>query len=493
MSTWAVSMPLIARGGAPLFQCLAQTIIEVIRSGQLLPGDALPGSRKLAEQFSVHRNTAVAAYRELHAQGWLVTEQARGTFVAPELPATAIPAALFRAEKSTRTIPWDLRSDARLPPMPGPKVVNLGGGVPDVRLVPADVLARAIRRAMRKDPLGVLSYGEPAGPLPLRRAIAKMVTTTRGVVCSAENVLVVRGSQMGIDLIARTFLRPGDVVAVEAFGYRPAWEALAASQAKLVAIPVDDGGIDVDALEARLAKEPLRGLYLTPHHQFPTTTTLDAARRLRVLELARKHGFWVLEDDYDHEFHYEGPPVLPLAANDPVGSVMYIGTFSKVLAPGLRLGFVVAPAPVVERLAHTRRFVDRQGDHILAAAVTELIEDGEVQRHVRRARRIYAQRRAQFTQLLDAHFGGILEWKLPNGGTAVWARVLGEIDVDAWAAHALGEHELIIHAAKHFAFDGRSRPFLRLGFAQHTEREAKEAIRRLKASMPRGPRSRRRS
>jgi GntR family transcriptional regulator/MocR family aminotransferase len=247
---------------------------------------------------------------------------------------------------------------------------------------------------------------------------------------------------------------------------------------------VDAHGLDVTALEQLVREQPLRGVYVTPHHQFPTTVTLAPARRLRLLELAREQRFWVLEDDYDHEFHYEGRPVLPLASADVHGVVVYVGTLSKVLAPGMRLGFVVAPAAVIERLASTRRFVDRQGDHLLGMAIAELMEEGEIQRHIRRAKRIYAERRARLASLLEAQFGGALSFRLPTGGTAFWVRVASDVNVDAWAARALEETALVLQPARQFAFDGKSRPYVRLGFAQHDEREVREAIRRMAVAMP---------
>jgi GntR family transcriptional regulator/MocR family aminotransferase len=451
------------------------------------------------------------------AEGWISSEKARGTFVSVEIPEArpkrfaprsaaageVAPRPGYEVAEPTRAadrrgagplaLAADARMRARLAPVPKRSatsiakdtVMTLGGGVPDVRLVPTSQLARAIRRVLRLRSLEVLSYGEPEGPADLRRAIAKMVAATRSIAAREEHVLVTSGSQMGIDLIARTLLSPGDVVAVEALGYRPAWEALRASGARLVPIPVDAHGIDVAALERLSAAESVRGVYVTPHHQFPTTVTLAPARRLRLLELARSRRFWLLEDDYDHEFHYEGRPILPLASADVSGLVVYVGTFSKVLAPGMRVGFVVAPVPIIERLAATRRFVDRQGDHLLGSALAELVEEGELQRHVRRAKRIYAERRAHLAALLQSHLGSVLSFELPSGGTAIWARVANDVAVDVWAARALEEAALVLQPARQFAFDGKSRSFLRLGFAQHDEREAKEAIRRMVSVLPR--------
>jgi GntR family transcriptional regulator/MocR family aminotransferase len=342
-----------------------------------------------------------------------------------------------------------------------------------------------MRRVLRRSAVPILSYGDPEGPRVLRSALARMASGARGVVASEDDVLVTRGSQMGIDLVARGLLSPGDVVAVEALGYRPAWDALRASGARLVPIPVDGRGLDVDAL-ARLCDESegrVRGVYVTPHHQLPTTVTLAPSRRLRLLELARARRMFILEDDYDHEFHYEGRPVLPLASADRHGSVIYLGTLSKVLAPGLRIGFLVGPAPLVAHLASIRKIVDRQGDQLLEHAVAELLDEGAIQRHVRRAKRVYAERRARLGALLERAFDGVLSFELPSGGTAIWARVVDrEVSADAWAdaARARG---LVLQNARGFAFDGKSRPFLRLGFAQHDEREVKEAIGRMTSAL----------
>ena len=496
MSSWTVAIDLAASDTGPTFLRIARAVSEDIRRGRLRAGDALPGSRTLASSLGVHRNTVLAAYRELVAEGWIATAEARGTFVSAQIPDVSprrfsTQAAVAR-EISPR-VGFDLGPQrvAPLPPplplpIPSPSSLDgpmsLGGGIPDVRLVPAAELARAMRRVLTRRSVEVLSYGDPAGPASLRSALAQMVAATRGVAARPENVLVTRGSQMGIDLAARALITPGDVIAVEALGYRPAWEALRASGAKLVALPVDAHGVDTDALEQLCAEQRVRGVYVTPHHQFPTTVTLAPARRLRLLELARVHRFFVLEDDYDHEFHYEGRPVLPLASADVHGVVVYLGTLSKVLAPGLRIGFVIAPEPLALRLAATRRVVDRQGDHLLESAVGDLLEEGEIQRHIRRAKRVYSERRSRLASLLEARFSSVLSFRLPSGGTAIWTRVASDVPVDAWVLRA-EELGLVIQPARQFAFDGKSRPFLRIGFAQHDEREAREAIRRLEAAL----------
>jgi GntR family transcriptional regulator/MocR family aminotransferase len=310
MSAWTFAIDLAAAsaGSGPTFLRIARAVSEDIRRGRLRAGDELPGSRTLAVSLGVHRNTVLAAYRELSAEGWIACERARGTFVSPQIPDVAprrfsAQAAIAR-EIATR-VGFDLGPArvAALPPvapllpasprsLDGP--LSLGGGIPDVRLVPSAELARAMRRVLKRRGLEVLSYGDPAGPASLRSALASMLSATRGVAARPEHVLVTRGSQMAIDLVARTLVAPGDVIAVEALGYRPAWEALRASGARLVPLPVDAHGLDVGALERLCIEQRVRGVYVTPHHQFPTTVTLAPARRLRLLELARERRLFVL-------------------------------------------------------------------------------------------------------------------------------------------------------------------------------------------------------
>ncbi|MCA9584591.1 MAG: PLP-dependent aminotransferase family protein [Myxococcales bacterium] len=495
MSRWPVQLVLDdAQDGAPRFIQISRAIQADIRRGRLVAGTPLPGSRTLASSLGVHRNTVLAAYRELSAEGWIATREARGTFVSDAIPEVKSrrSAGSARVDAMSERAGFDLpaRGAERLAELMArgrarEGLMDLGGGIPDVRLVPAMELSRAVRRVLsRAGGASALAYGDPAGPAPLRDALAAMVTATRGLGATRAHVMVTRGSQMALDLFARLALGPGDVVAVEALGYVPAWEALRLTGARLVPIPVDGRGVDVTRLAEIAAREPrLRGVYVTPHHQYPTTVTMSASRRLALLDVARARRLFVLEDDYDHEFHYEGRPVLPLASADPHGVVVYVGTLSKVLAPALRVGFVVAPPPVIERLAALRRVVDRQGDHVLELALADLLDEGLLQRHIRRTRRVYAERRDALHALLEQELGGVLTCERPQGGTAVWGRVRRDVDVDAWAARAR-ERGLVLQPGRMFAFDGKARPHLRLGFAQHDPREAREAVRRMVASLP---------
>lgn len=469
------NLPLELDGDGPLFLRIARGVMRDVRRGRLVPGQQLPGSRAWAGALGVHRNTVLSALRELEAQGWLTTTPARGTFVSEALPEAA------QETKRKGLAPLGIT----LPPEPdflqsrpftlANDVIHLSAGTPDPRLVPVELIARTWRRVVRRGGKRLLEYGEPGGHGALREALARQVRELRGVPATAHQIVVTRGSQMALDLIARTVLRRGDVVAVEALGYQPAWEALRLAGATLVPVHVDGGGLDVDALERLAKKRKVRAVYLTPHHQYPTTVTLSAARRLQLLEVARRHGLLVLEDDYDHEFHYDGRPVLPLISADDAGVVASIGTLSKVLAPGLRLGFIVAPTELADRLTRARAVMDRQGDHPMEATVAELLDEGELQRHVRKMRGVYLRRRDFLVDRLQKKLGGVLDVRSPSGGISIWARVTKPIDLEAWHSAAIARG-VSFNAGRRYTFDGREPGAIRMVFARFNEAELSRAV-----------------
>jgi GntR family transcriptional regulator/MocR family aminotransferase len=485
MARWPLALSLPdgpEAADAPLYQRIAWAIADEIRRGRLQPGAGLPGSRRLAVQLGVHRNTVIAAYADLQAEGWLEARPGAATVVSPRLSAALPPTP--EAFAPTRVgVPLDAGFD--LPPPPEnawpepPKApLLLAGGFPDLRLLPTAALSRAWRRAITRHGPRLLSYGDPRGDEPLRAALADMLATSRGLATTADDLVITRGSQMGLDLVARALIQPGDAVVVEALGYRPAWAAFRAAGATLVPLPVDAEGVQVEALACVMAHHPVRALYLTPHHQYPTTVTLSATRRLQLLTWAARARVAVIEDDYDHEFHFEGRPVLPLASADPSGVVIYLGTLSKVLAPGLRLGFVVAAAAVLDRLAALRTRIDRQGDTLTERALAELLEEGEVQRHARRMRRLYADRREALASALRTHLGESLAFRLPPGGMSLWAEVAPDLPVDRLAAEAL-KRGVGVYEGSRFAFSGEPVQALRLGYGALDVAELREAARRL--------------
>lgn len=473
MGRWTLTLEPEGRG--PLFLRIARGVMRDLRRGRLRPGQQLPGSRPWAQELGVNRNTVLAAIAELEAQGWVTTSPTRGTFVSEGLPEeVGSPGTRGLAPLGVALPPEPEFLQSRPFTLP-PEVLHFSAGTPDPRLVPVELIARTWRRVVRRGGRRLLEYGEPGGHPALRAALAQMVSEVRGVPASAQQVVVTRGSQMALDLLARAVLRPGEVVAVEELGYRPAWEALRLAGAQLVPVPVDGDGLQVDALERLAKRRKLRAVYVTPHHQFPTTVTMAAGRRLALLALAKRYGLLVLEDDYDHEFHYEGRPVLPLASADEAGVVASIGTLSKVLAPGLRLGFVVAPTALAERLVRLRAVMDRQGDHPMEATVAELLEEGELQRHVRKMRGVYRTRRDFLVRRLEAKLGDVLAWDVPPGGISVWAKVKKPIDLQRWLAKAL-VRGVSVHPGARYTFEGREPGALRLVFARFNEAELGRAV-----------------
>jgi GntR family transcriptional regulator / MocR family aminotransferase len=354
----------------------------------------------------------------------------------------------------------------------------MSGTRPDVRLVPADLIGRAYRRVLHRFGPALVSYGDPAGLPRLRVALAAMLSATRGLAIDSSSVLVTRGSQMALTLVARALIRQGDAIAVEHPGYRPAWEAFRITGAEIVPVRVDEGGVDIQALRQVIARRSIRAVYVTPHHQYPTTVTLTAPRRLALQQLAAQERFAIIEDDYDHEFHYSGRPVLPMASADAAGLVIYIGTLSKVLAPGLRLGFIVAPRDLIERLVAYRSFVDLQGDPVLECAVAELFEDGLIQRHVRKMRRIYRARLDALAAALRTQLSGFLTFRKPSGGTAIWVRTRDARTMTRWA-QAAREAGVAFDAGADFTVSGTAASHARLGFACLNDNELREATRRL--------------
>jgi GntR family transcriptional regulator/MocR family aminotransferase len=481
---WHVNIVISRGAGAAIYLQIAHAIIDEVRRGRLAPGDALPGTRELAEALGVSRKTIVLAYDELNTQGWVTPQLKRGTFVSDRLPKLDVEEAI-EADKPEKTYkngaPRFPRAAPNLPIIrTDDEVLTFDDGSPDTRIAPMLELGRAYRSALvaagRSNRLG---YGDPKGSLRLRRALSTMLNLDRGLSTTPEGVCIVRGSQMGIYLAARVFSGPGDAVVMEQLSYPPAREAFRAAGAEVVAVGLDANGLRLDELEAACRRRRVRAVYLTPHHQFPTTVLLPPERRLRLLLLAEQFGFVIIEDDYDHEFHFTHQPMLPLASADRWGKVVYIGSMSKILTPSIRLGYVAGAPAVAERLALEAALIDRQGDPATEAAIAEMIEAGEVKRHTRRALKLYGERRRIFAELLRARLGRRLEFQLPDGGLAIWVRVAEEIDL-ARASKAAARLGLRFYPGDAFSIDGAPVAGARLGFARLNPAELEQAVERLR-------------
>ena len=422
--------------------------------------------------MGLNRNTVDAGYQEAVAQGWLVAEPSRGTFVAHNLPDIGMgsPAG---GEANPQPNGGRTEESAK-------SLLSFSDGAADPRLLPTAAMARAFRRGLiRKKALSSLGYDDPRGTTALRRALRTHLAAERGLSFASHDLMVTRGSQMALFLAAQAIAAPGMAIAVENPGYPLAVAAFRAAGVRVVPIAVDEGGMSIDQLEAALARDPsIRAVYVTPHHQYPTSVTMGAARRLRLIDLARTARLTIIEDDYDHDYRFEGAPVLPIAARAG-GETVYLGSLSKLLAPGIRLGYVVASPDLVARMAVIREAIDRQGDGPLEEAVALMIEDGDLARHARKARRIYHARRDYLATRLSAELPEALAFEIPRGGLALWARIVDGTDADRWSKAAAGLDLSLTPAAQH-SIDGLAPAAFRLGYAGLDESEIDRAVEILK-------------
>lgn len=485
LRSWSLNLVLTRDSSLAVYLQIGQQIIDEIKRGRLLPSTIMPGTRELAESLKVNRKTVRLAYDELIAQGWLTTEQRRGTFVSAKLP-NFVPhkhASMRVAEIHTPQFTSYARHLVPQDHAALDQVIDFNDGIPDTRLIPFEILSRAFRHALvdssRANRLG---YDDPRGIRMLRQAIADMLNMERGLNTSLDNTCIVRGSQMGIFLAARILTQPGDYIVVEHLSYPPAREAFRSCGAKILSVGLDEHGLDVDALEDLCKKHRVRAIYVTPHHQFPTTVMMTAERRLKLLMLAEEYDFVIVEDDYDHEFHFHHHPVLPLASNDLAGRVVYVGSLSKVLAPGLRVGYLVASREFINQCSSEIMLIDRQGNSVTELAVAELMESGEIKRHIRRTLKIYGERRNILVDLVREELGEFVSFEPPVGGLALWLRLNEGIDIDAFVQKALLKKVRVLPGS--LFSDGETEiNGIRLGFGSLDANELTEGIQRLKHAL----------
>lgn len=396
-------------GADPLQRRVYKRFAGAILNGHLKPGDRLPSTRELARSLGIGRNTVTWAFEQLAVEGFIETRHGSGTFVSSQLPTgdgKTANAPLDNDGAAARIARRAERYSAvarslRIPQRPIPFRINM----PAVDSFPVTLWRRLTKSLLSQSAVGAgyfLGETEPAGYTPLREAIARYLVISRGVVCTPEQVIIVAGAQQGLDLAARLLLDPGDTVWCEDPGFPGSVAALRAAGASIGAVPVDDDGIDVEAgmrlhPEARLA-------VVCPSSQFPLGHTLSLTRRLALIEWARRQDGWVIEDDYDSEFRYRGQPVRSLQGLDGGQRVIYIGTFSKVLFPGLRLAYLVVPRPFVDIFVNARIVAGRQSPTFEQVVVERFMAEGHLARHIARMRRLYGERRLQ---LMDAIRGAI--------------------------------------------------------------------------------------
>lgn len=464
----------VAPGKRPLYLRIAEAVRDSIQSGRIAPGEILPSTRSLGRDIKTNRLTVMAAFDELVAEGWLAVSARRGYRVNEALPSRFFePARLTAGTRRERRHRWRLVRSA--PPSTPSPIARFAfkSGHADLRLFPQNEFKSCVADALRLTRGRVLEYGDPIGHPPLIEELKTYLRRVRAV--SDREIVVTHGSQEAIYLAAQLLIEPGDAVAVERLGYPPAWEALKAAGARLVPIDVDGEGLVTDSFARAVKRDRLRLLYTTPLHQYPTTVTSPVSRRLRLYELASRAGVPILEDDYDHEFHYRSQPLAPLASQDPDGRVVYVSTFSKVLFPSARIGFMAVPRSLAAPLASYRKIVSRQNETVLQDALARWMRSGGFERHLRKMRRRYDERRICIGESLSRgkKDGLPLRWRTPDGGMAIWVDV--GVDADALAERA-ARAGVYVQPGSHFTMKRLPSRHLRLGFANQTPAEIQRGM-----------------
>jgi GntR family transcriptional regulator/MocR family aminotransferase len=467
-----------------LYIQVCNIFISLITNGTLRPSDPLPSSRILATLIGINRNTVKLAYEELISQGWAESIERKGVFVLSRLPLlskTKAPES-SKDKSNQEAFLWTNNFEKALPAENFQKsILTIDDGFPDVRMAPVDQLMREYRSLSRKFyGKNFLKYGSSKGSEHLRNALSNYLAHTRGLVVSSENILITRGSQMGIYLAVQLLLHPADNIAAGVSNYTAADDTFGYAGANLLRIPVDSEGMDIDYLEGVLKQKKIKAVYIIPHHHFPTTVTMSMERRLKLLSLAGEHRFAIIEDDYDFDFHYDNKPYLPLAGIDHNHNVIYIGSITKTFAPALRIGFMTGPPAFINAAASLRQMIDKQGDTLLEESFATLFDNGEMERHFRKSLKIYKQRRNLFCQILKTDFKHKITFKIPEGGLAVWSLFDKKTDL-AKMSEAASKKGLYIGNGSFYKNESFVTNGMRMGFASLEKKEMEQALGILKS------------
>ncbi|HEX7154076.1 MAG TPA: PLP-dependent aminotransferase family protein [Thermoanaerobaculia bacterium] len=460
----------------PRYRHVYRHIRAAIEERRLAAGERLPSTRALAAEAGLARKTVEEAYAQLEAEGYLVRRGGSGSFVADV--ARAMPARHQRVVKLSgrRTLSKRGRAIAASTACVEPTTVRpFAAGLPAVDAFPLELWQRLVTRHARRLDGAALIYGDPAGHPPLREAIAAYLGNARGVRCDASQVVIVSSSQQALDLIARLTIDPGDDVWIENPSYPGARAALHGSGARLVPVRADDDGLDVAqgielAPAARLA-------YVTPSHQYPLGSTMSLERRLALLASARRADAWIVEDDYDSEFRYDGRPVPAIQGLDTAGRVIYVGTFTKVLFPSLRLAYLVLPPDLVQSFVNARAQIDGHAPPFLQGVVAELITEGHFGAHLRRMRALYRGRRDVFLEAAQKHLRS-LEFPVLHAGLRATGFFRDGRD-DREASRQAARRGIEAPPLSRYYLGGPARTGLVLGYAGLTPEEIRRGVREL--------------
>ncbi len=482
---------LDSQSAIPLHRQLYDEIRRSILSGRLPAGQRVPSTRALSESLGISRATVTLAYDYLLDEGYLQSSLGSGTYVCRQLPDELLkPAVSSRAPgKRTKTteelkVKGLSRYGGFLKDRPWLEVtgeepeIQFSFGRPDIHAFPLREWQQLMNHHLKERKFSLLDNpSNAAGYLPLREAIAEHLAKARALRCSAKQIIIVNGSQQAIDLVNRLFVDRGDFVGIEEPGYMGAKKAFEVQGAKLVGFPVDSQGLMVDKLRDP-SLPALKLLYVTPSHQFPTGVVLSLPRRLELIARARQTGMVIVEDDYDSEYRYTGRPVPALAGLEHGESVIYIGTFSKVLFPALRLGYLVVPNTMAELFARAKWLCDRHSPLLEQQVLADFISTGQFERHVRKMRRLYEERRKHVISALRSSFANTIEILGDNAGINILVRFRRPVDdeITLKAARELGVG--LIRTSNFYLQQPPGGEFL-LNYGGLSHEEIEEGIRRL--------------
>jgi GntR family transcriptional regulator / MocR family aminotransferase len=464
--------------GITAYRWLYASLRAAILEGRLHPGSHLPATRDLAQQYQLSRGTIVNAIEQLKSEGYVQARMGSGTYVSKILPDELLQLAgdaNLQPQPARRTTPRRISLYAKrvhlFPNYETRATRAFRPNLPALDLFPATLWAQVAARRLRSVSTNFLMGCEPLGYLPLRRAISEYLSASRGVQCVPEQVAIVSGAQEAFDLVARLFLNPGDRVCVENPGYIGAATVFQSLGAKLSHVPLDDEGM-------KLRENTLRGarlVYVTPGHQFPLGITMSLPRRLQLLESARTHGALILEDDYDSEFRYSGRPVPALQGLDRYGSVLFTGSFSKVLFPSLRLGYLVIPSDLVDSVSAALSITRRHAPLMEQAVLCDFISLGHFGRHLRRMRQIYAERLSVLLQCARQNLTGLLEISGVEAGLQTVGWLQREVNGES-AALAAAKRNVEVTPLSRYSHGNVAAAGLQLGFAAVDVKEIRRGV-----------------
>jgi GntR family transcriptional regulator/MocR family aminotransferase len=464
------------KSATPLRRQIYDEWRRAILAGRFRPGDRVPSTREFAETLGVSRATVSEAWDQLIAEGYLQAARGSGTFVCRELPDALLtprrqPGGAPRAQGHVRLSRYGARLTTDFPRPPRiPGVISFAPGMPDRDRFPFAIWRRLLTRHLRQTTSAVFDYADSsAGHPPLRSEIAAYVARMRAVRCTPEQVIIVNGSQQALDFCARLLIEPGDELAFENPGYQGASRIFAAHGARLVPCAIDPDGIEI-----RGCSSGARLVYVTPSHQYPTGISMTLLRRLELIQWAHDRGAVIIEDDYSSEYRYSGPPLPSLQGLAGGVPVIYIGTFSKVMFPGLRIGYVVAPPQLAARFVRAKWLADRQTAVLEQSALADFLGEGHLDRHIRRMRRLYGLRREVLLESLHRYFGDCAT----AGGDTAGMHALVRFD-DQRVIRRAAQNKVHLVAADAYYLTQPPGGAAVMGFSAIGERTIREGVKRL--------------